>query len=358
MDFEPQWIIMNRLFNIAKHKFINYAPAQLVLFVTKRCNARCKFCFYPPEKTPELALGEIEKLSQSIGSLHWLLIGGGEPLLRKDLADICILFHKNAGVRYLQVPTNGYFPDRTEEFVRKVGEKCPKLKLVVTVSIDDNIPEKHNDIRLLKNCYENAMETMKRLKKLQSSFPLLGTGCNMTFTSYNQDRFLEIYKYGEANYPSDHITVGLVRGDPVCEEAKQGIDMAKYREVHEYMSRSSKRYNFYSGFEQRFARAKDVVAREHILSIKKNKKMEIPCLAGIKSLVIQETGKVYPCEVLPDKYLGNIRDFDCDFGRVWRSSPAKEFRRWEKTCHCTYECAMGQSIIYTPRGILRTIQAA
>jgi AdoMet-dependent heme synthase len=349
---------MNRLTNIIRHQFVSSSPAQVVLFVTKRCNAHCKFCFYPPEKTPEFNLQEIEKLSITIGDIHWLLIGGGEPFLRADLADICILFHKNAKVRYMQIPSNGSMPDRIEAVVRKVCAACPDLEFVVTISIDDNIPEKHDEVRVLKGCYEKAMKSMEVLKKLKDEFPNLGTGCNMTFTAYNQDRFLEIYKYAEANYPVDTITMGLVRGEPVYEEAKKGIKMEKYREVHEYLSRSKKRYGFYSGLEQRLARAKDIVQREQIISIVKNKKMEIPCMAGIKSLVIQETGQVYPCEVLPEANLGNLRDFDCDFRKFWESEKAKKFREWKKTCHCTYECAMAQSIIYTPTGILRTLGTA
>ena len=43
-------------------------PIQLTFFVTRKCNARCPFCFYlqsadhPDDGAAELTLGEIEKI--------------------------------------------------------------------------------------------------------------------------------------------------------------------------------------------------------------------------------------------------------------------------------------------------------
>ncbi len=89
----------------------------LIFYVTNRCNFRCKFCFYYAEieqgrKPDELTLEEIEKLSKSIGPVLQLSLTGGEPFLRKDLADLTQHFIDNCAVRYLSIPTNASLTDR------------------------------------------------------------------------------------------------------------------------------------------------------------------------------------------------------------------------------------------------------
>ena len=64
-------------------------PIHLTLFVTRRCNSACPFCFYragnnDADASNELTLDEIKKLSSSLGSLLWLALSGGEVFLRKD----------------------------------------------------------------------------------------------------------------------------------------------------------------------------------------------------------------------------------------------------------------------------------
>jgi radical SAM protein with 4Fe4S-binding SPASM domain len=63
--------------------------------VTLRCNLRCQHCYIPPERRAsknerELDLPEIQRILDEVtdeGCL-WLLLTGGEPLLRRDFLDI------------------------------------------------------------------------------------------------------------------------------------------------------------------------------------------------------------------------------------------------------------------------------
>ena len=71
-----------------------WAPhAYLIFFITARCNARCSFCFYWEEienasKRRELRLEEIDQITAKLKHLLYLSIGGGEPFLRADLAEV------------------------------------------------------------------------------------------------------------------------------------------------------------------------------------------------------------------------------------------------------------------------------
>jgi glycosyltransferase involved in cell wall biosynthesis len=59
---------------------------------------------------------------------------------------------------------------------------------------------------------------------------------------------------------------------------------------------------------------------------------------------------VKPCELYADK-IGNIRDFNYDFSRLWKSGAAARMRariRKEK-CFCTHECNWTTNILFNPR---------
>jgi radical SAM protein with 4Fe4S-binding SPASM domain len=70
-------------------------PISGSLEVTMRCNLRCQHCYIPEErrasrKERELSLGEIQRILDEVtdAGCLWLLLTGGEPLLRRDFLDI------------------------------------------------------------------------------------------------------------------------------------------------------------------------------------------------------------------------------------------------------------------------------
>ena len=72
-----------------------HIPIAGSLEVTMRCNLRCQHCYIPPErrlsrKAPELSLVEIQRILDEVtdAGCLWLLLTGGEPLLRRDFLDI------------------------------------------------------------------------------------------------------------------------------------------------------------------------------------------------------------------------------------------------------------------------------
>jgi radical SAM protein with 4Fe4S-binding SPASM domain len=77
-----------------------------------RCNLRCQHCYIPGERRlsrteQELSLGEIQRIMDEItdAGCLWLLLTGGEPLLRRDFLDIYI-YAKRKGL-LLTLFTNG-----------------------------------------------------------------------------------------------------------------------------------------------------------------------------------------------------------------------------------------------------------
>ena len=139
------------------------AHSYMIFFVTARCNARCEFCFYWEEiesaaSRRELKLEEIDKITQKLKHLLYLSIGGGEPFLRKDLADIVSLFYRNCKTRIVNITTNGLQPARTEALVERMLEENPNLFLKVGISLDA-LGDKHDEMRKVPGTFANVRET-------------------------------------------------------------------------------------------------------------------------------------------------------------------------------------------------------
>ena len=147
-------------------------PVSIVHFLTNRCNARCSFCFIdfdnPNTFANELTLSEIDELTKNLGkSLLNVNLTGGEPFARKDITEIAKLYIKNTSVQSIYVTTNASLPDRIEDFAKTIIYSNKNIELSFQISIDD-LPDKHDKVRKIKNLFDNCMDTYRRLKKLNS----------------------------------------------------------------------------------------------------------------------------------------------------------------------------------------------
>ena len=76
------------------------------------------------------------------------------------------------------------------------------------------------------------------------------------------------------------------------------------------------------------------------------------CVAGSIFGVVTSDGNVLPCEILDnDKALGNLKDYDFDFMKLWNDTKANETRKWIKDtkCNCHWECIFTYNLISSPK---------
>ena len=89
-------------------------------------------------------------------------------------------------------------------------------------------------------------------------------------------------------------------------------------------------------------------------------KYESRCHAGSLFGIIGSKGEVYACELLQDKMVGNLRDFNFNFMKLWNSKENTKVKKFikESKCNCTYECALAFNFLgnykYQP-GFIRSI---
>ena len=72
-----------------------------------------------------------------------------------------------------------------------------------------------------------------------------------------------------------------------------------------------------------------------------------PCHAGSLFGIITANGLVYPCEILEDKLLGDLRQNNMNFTEIWKGAETKKIKKFIKDtkCNCTYECALTYNIL-------------
>ena len=178
------------------------ALSRIFLFVTKRCNTNCYFCFNKQDwqagQDKDLSLDEIREISSKINFLSWLTITGGEPFLRNDMYEICKSFYSNCDTRIISIVTNGILTSCIEEATERLLIDCDGLYLTIIVALD-HIGEMHDKIKGVEGSYKQALNTLKKLKVLQLRFPRLTLGINTVIIKENADCIEEILDYFRNN---------------------------------------------------------------------------------------------------------------------------------------------------------------
>ena len=116
----------------------------LRLSVTDRCDLRCSYClprgFHGFENPPHwLSFDEIERLVRVFArlGLRRIRLTGGEPLLRRNLAELAVRIHAIDGIEDLSLSTNGTLLARHAEALRAAGVSR------LNVSLDSLQPERY-----------------------------------------------------------------------------------------------------------------------------------------------------------------------------------------------------------------------
>jgi len=339
----------------------------LLFYVTSRCNLRCRHCFYLDElnRHSEMTLAEIEKIAAALRPLSFLRITGGEPLLRQDLPEVISAFHHGSATPRMGVITNGTKPEKMEALVRRIFELSPELVLDIGVSID-GLREVHDEIRGLRGSFDRARKTVETLVQLQPRYPNLLTSLVITVTAKNEphldDLYAEISRWGVRRLSVNHVR-GKV-DDPSLLE----VPFERYSEF----ARKCENYHLDQdrSWKANLQRAKNRLAREAIAQVAAGEKSALPCLAGSSIGVLYSDGEVNVCELLKgelpadagtgpaESCLGNIREVEYDFYRIWHSLEAENCRRWIRAvnCSCTHECFLTASILFGKKNYLRLAQ--
>lgn len=145
------------------NSFINKGMVHLNLQLLYKCNFKCEICdFWKKEEflnAPMLTLDNIKTISEKIKPLgpQIISIGGGEPLLHKDITEITRVLSVN---NFPVMICNGWFV--TKEFSKALFDAG---MYEVSISIDYADPKKHDKQRGVEGAWEKAVNALKILNE-------------------------------------------------------------------------------------------------------------------------------------------------------------------------------------------------
>jgi len=330
-------------------------PIQLTFFLTKKCNVRCRHCFYlsgqadSKNGAPELSLPEIDRICSSLGNLLWLAFSGGEIFLREDLVEITRLFYRKNRPAIILLPTNGMLTERIVEKTEAILKSCPKSVVALKLSIDGD-EKLHDSLKGAPGSYGKIMATYNALEPLLDKHKNFEIGVNTVFCSENQADMENIIRRAGAMKKIRAHTVSLIRGE-VADGGLKNVDIGKYLQAAEMIEARIKRgesgrYAFRGGG---IKAAQDIVQRRLIHETYRKRKRITKCFAGRLTLVLTESGDLYPCESFSMK-IGNVREWGYDVKRMLKSGEGRQTLAAVDTCgcYCTHECYQMMNILFNP----------
>jgi len=334
----------------------------VILFVTSICNARCRTCFYWLElnKKGDMSFDELRKLSESMPRFSDLWISGGEPFLRKDLAEIIHLFYTNNHVRDVRIPTNGLPTAQTLTIVKKILNSCPNIQLEVDFSID-GFKETHDQIRGVPGNYESSLATLTELNKMKESYPNLELFINSVITVENENQIAELGRSFKRRPEVDGHYFQIIRGDPMDPKLKT-VNPQKLKQIYnevipindEYISTKKNGHTSLADWMRKaYWKAGYRFSYEMQYQNYVNRtNWKMPCTAGRTSIVIDYNADVRVCELR--RPIGNLRKYDMDFQRFWSSSARMDEVKnvANDKCFCTHICFMYDSMRHSKRVML------
>jgi MoaA/NifB/PqqE/SkfB family radical SAM enzyme len=330
-------------------------PPFLIFFINSICNLKCEHCFVWSRlnKRDDLTFDEIVTMSEDLGPIENLNLSGGEPFMRPDFAEVCHQFIRENGVKQIYVPSNGYYTEKTIAAIEKVLESDDLDLFVVEISLD-GMPSFHNSFRGNPRSFEKAMETYDALSELQKSDARLRIHSIATVTADNPQEIRQLTTYLYDRCPAiDHHNLALIRGDRK-NPSLEGPALEEYRDLDRYAKRL-----WADREEGRFGAIVDPMLTWAKTRTAEQRRMVVPCKAGILSGVIYSNGDVALCETIDTHpVLGNLRDKS--FRELWNSEQASAQRAAiaAKQCHCTNEIFLWPSMTFQPTQLARAMVGA
>lgn len=332
------------------------AVKELILFVTNRCQLNCYFCCNADvHKTgEELTVENYERIAKSLSRpLNRLPISGGEPILRKDLLDIVKVFYNYNGVRKIDIPVNGFEPEKTLKFVKDICAACPDLILSICVSLN-GFEETDAKMRGNLNAFKKSVETLDLISRYKKERGWKGEKRLKIFlnTVVTPENIGEIYPFSgwaRKRFPDAYLSLLMVRSNDTS-GTKRPISLSG-EEVHrlrplilDNLVYSTKEWSLMKRIYLYIANMMWVDIAEKIAS---GGRTAFKCVAHRYNRVIYPDGGVGICEMLPP--FANIKNFGFDMEKL-----DEHYKMYDKKldCACMHACFFFPSVANYPLNIL------
>lgn len=338
----------------------------VILFVTSRCNAFCRTCFYHEElnQPGDLTFEQLERISRTMPPITDLWLSGGEPTLRRDVPEVIDTFIKNNNIRRIIIPTNGLIKSRVYEIVdRALGEHQSLEELYLNVALD-GYGETHDAIRGVPGNWDKTLDCIRSLYPLKEKYrDRFRLNVNTVVCAENFTEIEKLADYLWENLRLDGHYFNIIRGETLVGEAIKQVPAEILPAMYARVAALTKRYGDRMFAEdeasKRFVKNVAYVGtitthyRTQHANFQSPTAWPFPCTAGETTAVIDYNGDVRACE-LREKF-ATLSDYDYDFRKLWAAhSRQTELAAIDggKACWCTHVCFIHDSMRHSRRAQL------
>lgn len=280
-------------------------PRAVSLEVTHRCIAKCIMCniWRIPRDTPSLSSDDwIALLSQDLFTdLVELDITGGEPFLRKDLADLLAAVcerkkNRLRSLRSIAITTNGFLTRRVLDESRKIVANAKRANVdIVMVCAMDAVGEMHDAIRNYPGGWRKVDQTIQGLNRLRAEFSNLIIGLKTTVLPVNVGQLDAIVRYAEKNELFTIISPCII-----TEGRYLNPDLSRRLAFTEEQNQKMVRFFRKSASAWSFH-------EKGLIRYFQTGRMKKPCSCGFNYFFIRSNGALFPCPMI-DASPGNVKE--------------------------------------------------
>jgi radical SAM protein with 4Fe4S-binding SPASM domain len=310
-----------------------YTPKPIVfaLGVTRRCNSRCVMCsIWRTKPGTEPTLGKIQEIFSNpvLNRLETVILTGGEPTLRDDLAQIVqVILDSNPRVKEIGLVTNALEPSLVGQRVKDILDlpAYPRLKkLEVQVSLD-GYGDIHTRIRRVPQAFDRVKESIKVLRGLQLN-SLFRIYLSCTVQKLNVDNLPQISEFArEVKLP--------IAFSPVIQALGNKDDFQEYLMPSDDQLRELK--DFLNHRIEHNIRLPTAAFWQDYFRIIQGEKRRLPCALVYHALGMDPEGSIFICgnESTNESLIyGNV--YDTTIGEIWYSDEAEEIRKRARKYIC------------------------
>ncbi len=289
----------------------------------------CSIWKTKPKEKP--TLGEIQKIFTNplLDHLETVILSGGEPTLREDLAQIVqIILDSNPRIKQVWLITNGLEPSIVAERVKDILN-LPIYHSLERFAIEVSLGgygDTHEKVRRVPEAFDRVNETLKVLKSLQLNSPF-NIQLNCVVQKLNVNNLPQISKFAKK------IDLPITFG-PVVQTLGNEKDFKKHLIPSDEQLKELR--DFFNRRMEHEIRLTTIAFWQDYFRIIREEKRRIPCALFYHNLNMTPEGDLFVCGNESLIY-GNVHDSAID--KIWYSQEPERLRKKAKKYICP-RCAM------------------
>ena len=291
-------------------------PVNGTFELTLRCNLQCKMCLFRPCASRQNIMAKEELSAQQWISLAQqaaqagtldILITGGEPMLRRDFAEIYRGIYAQGFVITLYTNATLVTPQ-----IMQTLRDCPPHRIGVTLYGASN--ETYEKVCGCKDGFDRAMEGVRQLATLPSVLDFRMTLIRESIEDMQKLEQLIGDEFGAAITQSKTV-LKSVRGGCSCPEscrldARENVDRIYERRLHKL--RQELPQSLWEHVQLKLEQ------RESLCKEEKNRYSVLGCSGGMDSYTLTWDGKLLGCQLLDAFYTDAVGE---GFQQAWDRYP-------------------------------------